>query len=951
MTKEISFSKDVFASRHIGISDCDIKQMLDVLGIKSLDSLIDEAIPEHIRYHHSLDIPQALSEQEAFKQLHHMGDKNQRFRSLIGMGYQSAILPPVLMRNVLKNPGWYTAYTPYQAEISQGRLEMLLVFQTMISDLTGLPVANASLLDEATAAAEAMMMCHRISRSTKDMFFVSELCHPQTIAVVKTRVKSLGMTCVVGSLSEMESQLDLLCGVLVQYPTTDGSIEDYRDVVDKIHHAGSLVVVAADLLALTLIPPPSEFDADIVVGSTQRFGMPLGLGGPHAAFLSTKSKFQRQIPGRLVGVSHDALGDPAYRLTLQTREQHIRRDKATSNICTAQALPAILATFYAIYHSPEGLINIANRVHYLTTLLATGLDKLGYKPQSELFFDTIKICLDKAKSDDVISHAKAQQINFRIYDDHAIGIALDEKTTYEEVLILLQLFDSEVNWDEETLAQDAQQQYVPLPKRHSDWCTHPTFNSYHSEHQLMRYITKLQNRDLSLVHSMIPLGSCTMKLNSTSELMPVTWPKFSDLHPYAPKEQWTGYQELFQQLETWLCDITGLPVVSLQPNSGAQGEYAGLLAIRAYQNQIDRNICLIPTSAHGTNPASAAMAGLNVVPVSCDDMGNVSIDDLKAKISVHKDRLSTLMITYPSTHGVFEQSIREICSLIHDNGGQVYLDGANMNAQIGLCRPGDYGVDVCHLNFHKTFCVPHGGGGPGMGPIAVAEHLRHCVPSDPLQQNTEVGAIAATAYASPSFLPVPWSYMAMMGPDGLKDASRIAILNANYMAKCLSEHYPILFSNEKGRVAHEFIIDCRPLRQSTGVTVEDIAKRLMDFGYHAPTISWPVADTMMIEPTESESKMELDRFCQAMIMIRKEISEIENNTMDQTNNLLKNAPHTAKMIASDEWTFPYSRQRAVYPLPWIYDNKFWPSVARIDNAYGDRNVVCSCPSMADYGED
>ncbi len=947
---------DTFAHRHLGPSEADIQEMVASLGLKSLDTLIDQIVPDDIRLRRPLALPGHRNEQDVLNELHDIAAENRVFRSLIGMGYYDCITPPVIQRNILENPGWYTQYTPYQAEIAQGRLEALAVFQTMVADLTGLPLANASLLDEATAAAEAMAMCRAISRAAgaeKNEFFVSQDCHPQTIAVLRTRAEPLGIVLRVGRTSHIDFSGDRLCGILVQFPATDGYVGDYSDLVAQAHAAGALVVVATDLLALTLLRPPGEFGADIAVGSSQRFGVPLGFGGPHAAFLATKEDYKRQLPGRLVGVSRDAHGKTAYRLALQTREQHIRREKATSNICTAQVLLAVMAGMYAVYHGPDGLRRIAERVHGLAVVLAEGLRRLGFDVGPEPFFDTIRVRLSREQAEHVLARANAAGFNLRRYDDDSVGVALDEVSTPQEIRTLIGLFlgHEDVIFTVEELARSVDVRFPKMLTRTTKYLTHAVFNRYHSEHEMLRYLHRLEARDLSLVHSMIPLGSCTMKLNATVEMLPVTWPEFARLHPFTPVEQSRGYQELFHQLETWLAEITGFAAVSLQPNAGSQGEYAGLMVIRAYhrsQGEGHRDICLIPTSAHGTNPASAAMAGLTVVPVACDRQGNVDLADLEAKAAQHRERLAALMITYPSTHGVFEPEVRRMCRIVHTHGGQVYMDGANMNAQVGLCRPGDIGADVCHLNLHKTFCIPHGGGGPGMGPIGVARHLVPFLPGHPvigLGGAESIGPISAAPYGSPSILTISWVYIALMGHDGLTKASQVAILNANYMAKRLEKHYPVLYTGRRGFVAHEFILDLRQFKESAGVDVMDVAKRLMDYGFHAPTVSFPVPGTLMIEPTESESKAELDRFCDALIAIRGEIQEILEGRMPRDNNVLKRAPHTAQAVTASDWDRPYSREQAAFPAPWVRERKFWPSVGRIDEAYGDRNLMCTCPPM------
>jgi glycine dehydrogenase len=940
-----------FAKRHLGPNPVEIQQMLELLGVSSLETLIDQTIPSTIRLNYSLKLPEAQTEYAALNQLKAIASQNQVYRSFIGMGYSDCITPGVIQRNILENPGWYTAYTPYQAEIAQGRLEALLNFQTLIIDLTGLEIANASLLDEATAAAEAMSLSYAVSKTKATGFFVSQDCHPQTIDVVKTRAIPLGIEIIIGDHHTFDFSTSIF-GCLLQYPTTDGTIYDYRNFIETAQKHQALVTVAADILSLTLLTPPGELGADIAVGSTQRLGVPLGYGGPHAAYFATKETYKRNVPGRMVGVSKDAQGNPALRLALQTREQHIRRDKATSNICTAQVLLAVIASLYAVYHGPSGLQEIAQNIHQLTLTLAEGLKRLGYAIGTEPFFDTIKVELGKKSLTKILLASQTKEINLRVINSETVGISLDETTTINDIINLWEIFaESELNFTVEDVLNPSEN--LTAFTRKSAYLTHPVFNSYHSETELLRYIHRLETKDLSLTTSMIPLGSCTMKLNATAEMIPVTWPEFGKLHPFAPKEQTHGYQILFEQLENWLGEITGFAGISLQPNAGSQGEYAGLLVIRHYhesRGEIHRNICLIPESAHGTNPASAVMCGFKVVPVACDDQGNININDLQAKAEKHQESLAALMITYPSTHGVFETGIEDICNIIHSNGGQVYMDGANMNAQVGLCRPGDFGADVCHLNLHKTFCIPHGGGGPGMGPIGVASHLVPFLPGHGVVdiQGSQTGAVSAAPWGSASILVISWMYIAMMGPKGLTEATKLAILNANYIASRLDKYYPILYKGNQGFVAHECILDLRGVKKSAGIEVDDIAKRLMDYGFHAPTVSWPVAGTMMVEPTESESKAELDRFCDAMIAIYQEISEIESGAMDATNNMLKNAPHTAISLLCGEWNHPYSREQAAYPAPWTKEHKFWPSVGRIDNAFGDRNFICSCLPMDAY---
>ncbi len=945
---------DTFARRHLGPDPVDIERMLEVLDAPSLDALIDETVPPNIRLTNPLELEEPHSESQVLNDLRRIAKSNEVYRSFIGMGYYGTHTPGVILRNILENPGWYTQYTPYQAEIAQGRLEALLNFQTMIIDLTGLEIANASLLDEATAAAEAMTMCQRAQkRSSADIFFVSDKCHPQTIDVVRTRARPLGYKVVVGDHKTYDFGPRTF-GALVQYPDTDGVIEGFDDLCERAHDAGALVVVATDLLALTLLRPPGEFGADIAVGNSQRFGVPFGFGGPHAAFMATRDTYKRIMPGRLVGVSVDALGNPALRLSLQTREQHIRRDKATSNICTAQVLLAIMASMYAVYHGPDGLRNIARRVHLMTAMLAKRLGSKGYHVNGGPFFDTIKVHGGPLNQAQILDNARYRYMNLRAYPDGSTGVSLDETVTLEDLHDLLVAFgdDGIVHFDD--LARSTELEYPAPFSRTSDYLTHPVFGSYHSETEMLRYISRLESRDLSLAHSMIPLGSCTMKLNATTEMIPITWPEFALLHPFAPLDQAAGYLELFRRLERWLAEITGLAAVSLQPNAGSQGEYSGLLVIRGYhefREEGHRDICLIPSSAHGTNPASAIMAGMEVVVVACDEHGNVDVDDLRTKARQYGDRLAALMVTYPSTHGVFEEAIVEICAIVHRHGGQVYMDGANMNAQVGLTSPGRIGADVCHLNLHKTFCIPHGGGGPGMGPICAAEHLAPFLPNSVVVPNTggeeSVGSVSAAPWGSADILAISYAYIGMMGGQGLTQATKIAILNANYVAKRLEPYYPVLYKGSNGRVAHECIIDVRPLKATSGVEAEDIAKRLMDYGFHAPTMSFPVPGTLMIEPTESESLVELDRFCEAMILIRAEIQAIVEGRIDPQDNPLKNAPHTASMIAG-EWGHPYSREEAAFPAPWVKESKFWPFVARIDNVYGDRHLVCACLPVEAY---
>ncbi len=950
----IAESRDQYVDRHLGPHAADRAQMLELLGFPSLDALADAAVPEDIRLRRPLALPAARTEAAVLRDLKTLAVQNRLFRSWIGLGYSNCFTPPVIQRNVLENPGWYTQYTPYQAEIAQGRLEALLNFQTMVSDLTGLPLANASLLDEATAAAEAMTMCRSIGRGKQRGFFVERNCHPQTLAVLGTRARPLGIQLYHGELSEIDFASQDLFGLLLHYPGSDGRVEDYAKHVAQAHDAGALVVVATDLLALTLLRPPGEFGADIAVGSSQRFGVPMAFGGPHAAFLATRAEHKRHIPGRIVGVSRDTSGRLAYRLALQTREQHIRRDRATSNICTAQVLLAVIAGFYAVYHGPIGLKRIAARVHALATALATGLRRLGHDVPAGAIFDTLRVIPRNPGLETVLQAAQAAEVNLRQFADGSVGIALDETTSTEDVLCLLGVFASpgtEPPTLEDLLASEPLTYPAPLA-RTSPFLTHPVFNEYHSEHELLRYLRRLESRDLSLTTSMIPLGSCTMKLSPTAAMLPITWPELALPHPFAPADQTRGYRQLIGQLEAWLAELTGMAAVSLQPNAGAQGEYTGLLVIRAYHEQRGaghRDVCLIPTSAHGTNPASAVMAGYRVVPVRCDDQGNVDVSNLRAKAQEHQSALAAMMLTYPSTHGVFESTVQELCGLVHDFGGQVYLDGANLNAQVGLCRPGDYGADVCHLNLHKTFSIPHGGGGPGVGPIAVREHLAPYLPGHPFEPRgpNAIGPVSAAPFGSPGVLPIAWAYIAMLGGDGLRRASQVAILNANYLKAKLSGHYSILFCGRSGLVAHEFIMDARAFKKSAGVDVDDVAKRLMDYGFHAPTMSWPVPGTLMVEPTESESKYELDRFCEALVTIRNEIRSLEAGAADRTDNPLKNAPHTSEAVTASQWTHPYPREQAAFPTPSTRVHKFWPPVARIDNAWGDRNLVCTRASETD----
>ncbi|MFN8353766.1 MAG: aminomethyl-transferring glycine dehydrogenase [Spirosomataceae bacterium] len=965
MKVNISYQEQ-FEHRHQGSStDASVDAMLSTIGVDSIDTLIDQTVPAAIRLPKPLHLPAPQSEHEFLASFRTLAQQNQLFKSHIGMGYYNTITPGVILRNVLENPAWYTAYTPYQAEIAQGRLEMLLNFQTLVMDLTGMEIANASLLDEATAAAEAMHLLYASRKgikTTAHSFFVSDWCHPQTIDVLTTRAQPLGINLIVGDHRQIDLTTEDLFGALLQYPGTDGAIEDYTNWIATAHELNIKVAVATDLLALTLLKSPGEMGADIAVGSAQRFGVPMGYGGPHAGFFATHDEYKRQMPGRIIGVSVDAQGNRALRMALQTREQHIRREKATSNICTAQVLLSVMAASYAVYHGPQGLKSIAERTHGLTCLLAESLKGLGLTVTTAQFFDTITIEASKELVHQVKKLTEQAQINLRYYHDrHHIGISLDETTTPDHVAQLVALFASALGMaapvTHETEIESVLRESLI---RQSPYLTHSVFNRYHTEHEMLRYLKSLETKDLSLVHSMISLGSCTMKLNATTEMIPVTWPEFGQIHPFAPKDQTAGYQELFKNLNEWLCEITGFAAMSLQPNSGAQGEYAGLMVIRAYHahhGNHHRNVALIPSSAHGTNPASAVMAGMKVVVTACDVNGNIDLNDLRAKAEQYSENLACLMVTYPSTHGVFEESIIEICELIHQHGGQVYMDGANMNAQVGLTSPAMIGADVCHLNLHKTFCIPHGGGGPGMGPIGVAKHLVPFLPSHVIIETNSftlgeegAGAVSAAPWGSASILPISYAYIAMMGGEGLTNATKRAILNANYIKARLEGHYPVLYTGNNGRCAHEMILDCRPFKVSAGVEVEDIAKRLMDYGFHAPTVSFPVAGTLMVEPTESESKEELDRFCDAMIAIRNEITEIEEGQADRGNNVLKNAPHTMTVALAENWTLPYSREKAVFPLPQVKNNKFWPAVSRIDGAYGDRNLVCSCLPLEEYAE-
>ncbi len=932
---------DQFIGRHIGPDAAEQAEMLKAIGQPSLEAMTDAIVPEAIRLRSDLALPAAISEEEALAKLAAIAARNQVFKSFIGQAYYGTHTPKVILRNVLENPAWYTAYTPYQAEISQGRMEALINFQTMVCDLTGMEIGNASLLDEATAAAEAMTLAKRSCRSSSNLFVVSADCHPQTIELVRTRAEPLGLEVQVGD-DDLLARADAF-GVLLQYPASTGDVRDYGEIVRAVHARGALVAVAADLLALTLLKAPGEWGADIVVGNSQRFGVPFGFGGPHAAFLACRDAFKRSLPGRLVGVSVDALGQPAYRLTLQTREQHIRREKATSNICTAQVLLAVMASMYAVYHGPEGLKRIAQRVHRLTAILAAGLREAGLQV-SERFFDTIVVGgVDAAR---VHAAARARMINLRRLGADAVGISCDETTTRADLATLWSLFG--VAADVAALDLRARDAYPASLARRSAYLTHPVFNTHHAEHEMLRYLRSLADRDLALDRTMIPLGSCTMKLNATAEMIPITWPQFCDVHPLAPAEQTQGYAELIASLEAMLAECTGYDAVSLQPNSGAQGEYAGLLAIRAYhraRGEGHRTVCLIPESAHGTNPATAQMCGMEVVVVRCDANGNVDVADLKAKAEQHGRNLAALMVTYPSTHGVFEEAIVEICEVVHAHGGQVYTDGANLNALVGLAKPGKYGSDVSHLNLHKTFCIPHGGGGPGVGPVAVRSHLAPYLPRRSGSAGP-VGRVSAADFGSAGILPISWMYVTMMGAEGLRRATQVALLSANYIARRLQPYYPTLYKGRNGLVAHECILDLRPLKQTSGISAEDVAKRLIDYGFHAPTLAFPVAGTLMVEPTESEPKAELDRFCEAMIAIRAEIRAVEEGRIDRDDNPLCNAPHTAAMVTAQTWAHDYSREQAAFPLPSLKRHKYWPPVARVDNVYGDRNVMCSCVPMS-----
>lgn len=952
------FYQEKFEDRHNGPDAAQVEEMLSVLGVSTLDELIDQTVPAQIRKKNALNLPPALSEVTYLEKIAEVAEKNKVFKSYIGQGYYNVTLPGVIQRNVFENPGWYTQYTPYQAEIAQGRLQALLNFQTMVSDLTGLEIANASLLDEATAAAEGMFMLYSTRKNkAANVFLVSPDIFPQTLAVLQTRAIAFGIDVRVADL-HTDALTDEVFAAFVQYPAADGTLIDYKEFSAYAHDKQITICAAADLMSLALLTPPGEWGADVVVGNSQRFGVPMGFGGPHAAFFATKERYKRNIPGRIIGVTTDANGEYALRMALQTREQHIRRDKASSNICTAQALLAIMASFYAVYHGPTGIKKIAQRIHDLTKLTDRSLQALGYRQLNESYFDTIRIPVGEQQGT-LKAEALNNEINF-LYNQDGVSISIDETTTFQDVKKIVKVFAKVIgktinDVDFDAVASDLGTAIPEHLERTSDYLTHPVFNSYHSESEMLRYIKSLEAKDLSLCHSMIPLGSCTMKLNATSEMVPVTWARFGGLHPFAPADQTSGYMQLINELNDWLCEITGFAKMSFQPNSGAQGEYAGLMVIRAYHHSRGddhRDVCLIPASAHGTNPASASMAGLKVVVVKCDERGNIDVADLRAKAEEHAANLNSLMVTYPSTHGVFEEPIVEICQLIHQHGGQVYMDGANMNAQVGITSPGHIGADVCHLNLHKTFCIPHGGGGPGMGPIGVAEHLVPFLPNHDLVEVSGaegISPVSAAPFGSASILVISHAYIAMMGPDGLTQATKKAILNANYLKSKLEAHYPILYAGANGRCAHEMILDCRAFKK-VGVEVADIAKRLMDYGFHAPTVSFPVAGTLMIEPTESESKAELDRFCEALIHIRQEIATIESGEADQADNVLKHAPHTSRMVSADQWDRPYSRQIAAYPVDYLKENKFWPTVGRVNDSQGDRNLICSCPPIEAYME-
>jgi len=938
-----------FVGRHIGVCDEDKTEMLESLGYKSLDSFISAVVPKKILLSESLDLDDAVTEIEALNNLGIIAKKNKVLKNFIGQGYYNTITPNVILRNVFENPAWYTAYTPYQPEISQGRLEALLNFQTMIVSLTGMDLASASLLDEGTAAAEAMMLCRRMSKSKEEVFFVDKHCYSQTIEVIKTRAEPIGIKIVVGDLSEIEKSN--FFGVLLQYPGEDGAIRDFSRITNIIHNKRGLVVIASDILSLLLLKSPGEIGADVAIGSTQRFGIPLGFGGPHAAYMATRNSFKRSLPGRLVGVSLDSAGKPAYRLALQTREQHIRREKATSNICTAQALLAVMASMYAVYHGPNGLKYIAEKVHHLTVILASGLKKIGCRIVNESFFDTLTINTNKDTTK-IHSLAVSKGLNLRMIDDSNLGISLDERTSLDDIETLWRLFDKNTDLSVDQIKLSAHNNIPKRLLREDEPLTHPVFNSYQSETEMLRYLRKLSDKDIALDRAMIPLGSCTMKLNATAEMIPVSWPEFANIHPFAPNDQVSGYMEMIEEVESMLCVVTGYDAVSLQPNAGSQGEYAGLLAIRSYhasRGESHRDVCLIPSSAHGTNPASAQMCGMRVVVTACDDMGNVDLEELRSKADLHSDNLAAIMITYPSTHGVFEDGVIEVCNIVHQHGGQVYIDGANLNAMVGICKPGEFGGDVSHLNLHKTFCIPHGGGGPGIGPVAVRQHLAPYLPGNKsLAKKPVINTVSSAPWGSASILPITWMYMKMMGYKGLRHATEIAILNANYIADRLKDAYEILYTGKNDRVAHECIIDLRAIKDSVGVTVDDVAKRLIDYGFHAPTMSFPVPGTLMIEPTESESKKEIDRFCDAMLAIRKEIDSIQKGVYPIDDNPLCHAPHTAEILITDNWNRSYKKETAAYPVATLKNSKYWPPVGRIDNVHGDKNLICSCLPVSEY---
>ena len=936
-----------FIARHVGPSTEDQQQMLSALGCGNLQELTEQVVPEAIAMTEDLAIVDGCTEAQALAELREIASHNKVFKSFIGQGYYGTITPNVIQRNILENPAWYTAYTPYQPEISQGRLEALINFQTMISDLTGMEMSNSSMLDEGTAAAEAMALCQRMSKSKSSRFFVDSDCLPQTIEVIKTRAEPMGIGVEVADPADFDGEA---FGILLQYPGASGEVRDYRDIIGKVQAQKGLAVMAADILSLVLLESPGSLGADVAIGTTQRFGVPLGFGGPHAGYMATREAYKRNLPGRLVGLSQDANGNPAYRLALQTREQHIRREKATSNICTAQVLLAVIAGMYAVYHGPEGLQRIAQRVHLLTSVLAEGLRLNGMVPTNKHWFDTLTLHTGSG-TDAIIKAAAEREMNLRQIDAEHIGLSIDETTGTEDIIALWDILLGENSLDLDALAAEVAAALPDDLIRTDGFLTHPTFNSFHSETEMLRYLRKLADKDIALDRAMIPLGSCTMKLNATAEMLPITWPEFSNMHPFAPHDQTGGYRAMIDELESMLCAATGYDAMSLQPNAGSQGEYAGLLAIRGYhesRGDTHRTVCLIPSSAHGTNPASAQMCGMQVVVTKCDDQGNVDIEDLKEKAATHSENLAAIMVTYPSTHGVFEEGIKEICQIVHDHGGQVYIDGANLNAMVGVCQPGKFGGDVSHLNLHKTFCIPHGGGGPGVGPIGVGKHLEPFLPKEVEGGDRRGAQVSAAPFGSASILPITWMYIRMMGRAGLKQATEVAILNANYMANRLQDHYQVLYTGANGRVAHECILDVRPIKDDVGISVDDIAKRLIDYGFHAPTMSFPVSGTLMIEPTESESKAELDRFCDAMIAIKQEVNQVANGEFQLDDNPLVSAPHTAAVVTGDEWTRAYTRSQAAYPLDSLRDNKYWPPVGRLDNVFGDRNLVCSCPPMSVY---